>query len=137
MIRFALIAAGLAAAMAAPGAAAAPIAGQWKTNDGKAIITIAPCGANMCGTITRFLVPEPAGGARDDKNPNAAQRSRALLGLTILTGLSVKGENWTGSGYSPEEGRNFRATLTPSGNRLRIKGCVAVFCRSMVWSKVA
>ena len=114
------------------------IAGTWRTDDNRAIITIAPCasgGGQMCGRISRFLVPEPAGGARDGNNPNRALRSRPLMGVQILSGLSRDGTRWTGSGYSPEEGRNFRATVTPNGNRLTVRGCVAIFCRSVEWTR--
>lgn len=116
-------------------AAAGPIAGKWATDDGKAIIEIAPCGVQYCGRITRFLVPEPVGGARDGKNPNKALRTRKLLGLAILTGLQRDGGRWAGKGYSPEEGRNFNAALTPVGDTLRVKGCVAFFCRTVVWKR--
>jgi uncharacterized protein (DUF2147 family) len=39
------------AAFAVPASAAAPasIAGRWKTDDGKGIVVMAPCGDKMCG----------------------------------------------------------------------------------------
>jgi uncharacterized protein (DUF2147 family) len=125
-----LVAGTASAQTAAPG-----IAGNWRTDDNRAIITIAPCGGQMCGRISRFLVPEPAGGARDGNNPNRALRSRALLGVQVLSALTRDGAAWSGSGYSPEEGRNFRATVTPDGNRLRVRGCVAIFCRTVEWTR--
>lgn len=113
-----------------------PIAGRWTTDDGKAIVEIAPCGNGaLCAKISRFLVAQPAGGARDSKNPDKALRSRQLLGTQILTGLKPDGNGWTGKGYSPEEGRNFNATVTANGNKLNLKGCVAVFCRTVVWTR--
>lgn len=113
------------------------IAGQWRGDDGKAIITIAPCGSEqMCGRIARVLVAQPAGGARDTHNPNAALRSRPLVGVTILNGLRRDGNRWTGRGYSPQEGREFNATATVTGNRMAVRGCVAMFCRTVNWTRV-
>lgn len=118
----------------------ASIAGRWRTDDGKAVIAIAPCASNsraMCGTISRFLVPEPAGGARDGNNPDRALRARPLLGVSVLTNLTPGDGGWRGRGYSPAEGRNFNATVTAlTGNRLRVRGCVAIFCRTLEWTKV-
>lgn len=120
---------------AASASTPAPIAGRWQTDDGKAIVEVAPCGNALCAKIARFLVAQPAGGARDGKNPDKALRTRPLLGLPILSGLRADGNAWTGKGYSPEEGRNFKATVTTSGNKLNLKGCVAVFCRNVAWTR--
>ncbi len=135
-----LIAATMLLALALPASAqqSGDIAGRWRTDDGKAVITIAPCtsgGATLCGRISRFLVPEPAGGARDGNNPDRALRARSLLGVAVLTNLARNGERWTGRGYSPEEGRNFNATVHVAGGRLNVRGCVAVFCRTVVWTR--
>jgi uncharacterized protein (DUF2147 family) len=132
--------AGSAAAQAdAP--AAGPIAGRWRTSTNDAIITIAACPARataMCGHVTRMLIPEPTGGIRDGNNPNRALRNRPVVGIEVFTNLVRDEGAWAGRGYSPEEGRNFNATLTPlTGGRLRVRGCVAVFCRTMVWTRAS
>src|SRR3546814_7624521 len=63
----------LGALIAAPSLAAAPagLAGRWKTDDGKGIVSMAPCGGRMCGRIERLLIEEPPGGQRDVRNPDA------------------------------------------------------------------
>lgn len=134
---FALIAlpAGLLAALAPATAAPASIAGRWQTDDGKAIVAVAPCGAGMCAKIERILVPEPPGGARDDKNPDKALRSRPLIGVQILSNLKVDGTAWKGRGYRPRDGRVFDAIVTAEGNRLNVRGCVAIICRTVVWTR--
>lgn len=114
------------------------IAGRWRTDDGRAVITIAPCssgGATLCGRITRFLVAEPAGGARDTNNPDRSLRSRPLMGVQVLSNLTREGQRWSGRGYSPEEGRHFNATVRVENGRLNVRGCVAVFCRTVVWTR--
>lgn len=59
------------------------------------------------------------------------------MGVQVLSGLTRSGNSaqWTGRGYSPEEGRNFNATVTANGNRLNVRGCVAIFCRTVVWTR--
>lgn len=130
----------LSLALAASPAAAEPsaIAGKWKTDDSTSIILIAPCNpgaATYCGWINRFLVPEQAGGARDDKNPDKAQRSRKLLGVAILTGLQADGNQWSGRGYSPKDGRNFKARVRIENGNLSLRGCVSIICRTVVWTR--
>lgn len=126
-----------ALAFATPAIAApASITGNWKTDDGKAVVQFYKCGGgNMCGKISRFLVAEPSGGARDDNNPDKAKRSRALKGLPIFWNLSGNGSKFKGKGYSPEEGRYFNAQVWRSGNTLKVKGCVAVFCKTVTFTK--
>jgi uncharacterized protein (DUF2147 family) len=135
-MRFTLTA--VATAMVATSTTAAtpgPISGRWQTDDGKAIMEIAPCGAAHCAKIARFLVAEPAGGARDGKNPDKALRGRRLIGINILTELKPDGASWMGKGYSPEEGRHFKAAVSVTGDKLKLKGCVAVFCRTVGWTR--
>ncbi len=131
---FALAAA--AAAFATPAQAApASIAGDWKTDDGRSIISFYKCGNAMCGKISKFLVAEPEGGARDTENPNKKLRNRKLLGLRIFNSLTPDGNRYDGKGYSPEDGRYFNAEVWRSGNTLKVKGCVAVFCRTVNFTK--
>lgn len=136
MLRKAIAA--LAALSIAPAAAAPPaaITGHWATDDGKAVIEVAPCGASLCGKIQRFLIPEPRGGAVDSKNPDKAKRNRNLLGVLVLWNLAADGDAWKGQGYSPEEGRHFNATVSADGGKLRVRGCVTLFCRTVVWTRM-
>lgn len=140
--RFALAATIATIALTATGSAQTPasIQGRYRTDDGNAIITVAPCTAGttaLCGRLTRFLRPEVAGDGLDSNNPDASLRRRQLIGISILSNLTRDGNAYTGRGYSPEEGRNFNATVTPRGNQLRVRGCVAIFCRTVEWTKVS
>ena len=113
------------------------IGGRWRTDDGNAIIHVAPCAANArqwCGRIVQMTNPTLAR-ATDSNNPDAALRSRPLVGVPVLSNLVASGQRYSGSGYSPEEGRNFTATVTPNGSRLTVRGCVAIFCRTVVWTR--
>lgn len=129
----------LAALIVVPSSAAAPtsLTGRWKTDDGKGIVEMAPCGSRMCGRIAQLLIKEPAGGQRDERNPDKAKRGRMVEGLQIYWDLVPHGDGWKGEGYSPEDGRYYKAHLRVKGNKLTMKGCVAVFCRTVTWTRVA
>ena len=114
------------------------IAGRWRTDDGKAVVAIAPCAGGstqMCGRIVQILAAQPEGGARDTRNPNRALRSRPLIGVAVFTNLQRDGARWAGNGYSPEEGRNFNAEVSADGQRLTVRGCVGPFCRTLRWAR--
>lgn len=128
----------LGALVAVPSLAAAPasIAGRWKTDDGKGIVVMTPCGARMCGHIERLLIKQPTGGQLDTRNPDKAKRGRPLTGLRIYWDLAPDGNVWKGEGYSPEDGRYYKAHLRVNGNKLTMKGCVSLFCRTVTWTKI-
>jgi uncharacterized protein (DUF2147 family) len=128
----------LGAFIAVPSLAAAPsaLAGRWKTDDGKGIVVMSPCGAKMCGHIERLLIKQPAGGQLDERNPDKTKRGRQVTGLRIYWDLAPHGDGWKGQGYSPEDGRYYKAHLSVKGDRMTMKGCVAVFCRTVTWTRV-
>ncbi len=117
-------------------AAPAPIAGRWKTDDGKGVVVLAACGNKMCGRIERLLVKQPAGGQLDERNPDKSKRDRKVTGLQIYWDLVPSGDGWKGEGYSPEDGRYYKAHLRVKGGKLTMKGCVSVFCRTVTWTKM-
>jgi len=129
----------LAALIAVPSMAAAPapIAGRWKTDDGKGIVVMAACGAKMCGRVERILAKQPAGGQLDERNPDKEKRSRKVTGLQIYWDLEPHADGWKGEGYSPEDGRYYKAHLRVNGGKLTMKGCVSLFCRTVTWTKMS
>lgn len=121
-----------AAALAAP-----PVQGTWYTDDHSAIVSIAPCGNQICGTIARVLNQGPNVPTRDVNNPDRRLRSRPILGMPILTGFSPSPSQWTGGhAYDPESGRSYRASLAlnPDGT-LKVTGCLLFICRSKYWTR--
>jgi len=122
-------------ASAAP-ALAQSIAGEWKTDDGSAIIRVGPCGKAICGTIARVL--DPAAPAKDINNPDKALRSRTLVGTPVLSGFTRKGAGWEGgTAYDPKAGRSYKSRLALSDARtLDVTGCILFLCRTKHWSRV-
>ena len=108
------------------------IVGIWRASEGGgALLRFAPCQGNkVCGTIHRTNPNVPAN-ARDMRNPDPQLRNRPLVGVTTFGPLQRRGDDWHGPGYNPEDGRRFTATLRPTGDRMTVRGCVAVFCRTV------
>ena len=122
--------------MSAGALAAEPISGHWITEDGKALVTIGRCGNTVCGRVTRILATAPKDPPVDENNPDKTLRHRPILGLTVLSGFTDKGDDWRGKIYSPEEGKSYRSIIERDGpNRLKVKGCIAFFCKTQHWKR--
>lgn len=110
------------------------IEGEWMTENGESVISIAPCGRQMCGHISKIIKSKAGVPTRDTRNPNPALRERPIAGLRILTGLERDGRKWHGHIYDPRSGRTYSATLERTGaSRLKLTGCVTFLCQSQLW----
>ena len=120
--------------------ALADATGIWRMENGKVTVRVAPCGGNLCGTIIGLRKPLDKQGKPklDKENPNAALRSRPVVGLTILSNMRPSGENsWKGTIYNPDDGNTYRSKMRlESGNLIKVKGCVSVFCKSMKFVRI-
>lgn len=114
--------------------AAQPIAGRWVTPEGDSIVTIAPCGAQLCGRITTFLRKPDTPNPVDRNNPDPKLRGRPVLGMAVLTGFSDAGKEWRGRIYDPRSGRSYKSILRRNADgTLNVQGCIAFLCRTQVW----
>jgi len=101
---------------AASAATAQEVNGQWLTEGGKARVSIASCGARLCGTIVWLREPNDEAGQpkRDVRNVDASKRNRPLIGVPILLGMAREGSGrWKGEIYNAEDGKTYTAFLTP------------------------
>ena len=137
MIRpFLLGVAAVTAALPAPLFAAPPIAGRWLTADGGAVVAIGDCGGTICGRVVKVIKGPPAGRPWVDAlNPDSKLKSRPLVGLPILTGMSASGDGWKGQIYDPKTGKTYRAVFARDGANLKVQGCIAIFCQTMIWTR--
>lgn len=124
----------LMALAAGPAAAQAPSpAGTWLSQSGETRVRIAPCGAQLCGTIVWVKTP-----GKDVHNPDPAQRGRDLVGLRMIA-MSPAGQNaWKGSLYRYTDGQTFTGTMKMTGqNTMELSGCVAggLICRAQTWTR--
>lgn len=111
-----------------------PIAGRWLTEDGAAIVQVGPCGTSTCGRIATVVKARPGAPTTDVNNPDAALRSRPMVGLPILSGFTQSGNEWRGRIYDPRNGKSYKSIVTRGENdTLRVKGCIAFICQTQVW----
>ena len=119
---------------------ASPI-GVWSTGSGADAgrVEIAPCGTALCGRVIDAARLGVDPDQRDVRNHDLALRARPIRGLTVLKDFTGGPPVWSGGeAYDPKTGddsKNVQLRLT-SPDRLAIKGCVAIFCRTEVWTKV-
>jgi uncharacterized protein (DUF2147 family) len=121
----------------AASAAAPPVEGLWRTEDGSAVVEIAPCGQQLCGRIARVLASGADVPRTDVNNSDPQRRDRPLVGLQILSGFHASGRAWEGGrAYDPKSGRSYDASLrlNPDGS-LRVTGCVLIVCQSVRWTR--
>lgn len=132
-----LLALPLALTPLAATAAAPSVEGLWRTDDGSAVVEIAPCGQQLCGRIARVLASGPGVPRTDVNNPDSRRRTRPLVGLQILSGFRAGAKAWEdGKAYDPKSGRSYDASLRlNTDGSLRVTGCVLIVCRSVRWTR--
>jgi uncharacterized protein (DUF2147 family) len=115
---------------------AADATGEWLIEDGDARVRIAPCGADLCGSVAWIKEGSPT---VDVNNPDPAKRSRPLIGSEVLLGLKPSGTGeWTGSLYDAENGRTYVGKLSIVDERhIKVAGCVlgGLICETQTWTR--
>jgi len=127
---------------AAPALAADPI-GKWLTQNNNATVAIAHCGDALCGTIVALREPnDPETGKpkTDIHNPDAAKRSRPVIGVQIVFDMKPNGKPdvWDGQVYNAEDGKTYTGSITLTGaNSLDLKGCAlgGLICKTQTWNR--
>lgn len=120
-------------------ASAADITGLWATGSEGGRVEIYRCGAALCGKVVDAARLRTNPDLRDVRNSNAKLRDRRLKGLVVLRGFTGGPTEWEGGPvYDPETGDGApRGYLKLLPNRkLELKGCVAFFCRTKIWTRI-
>lgn len=120
-----------AAAFAVLGAVSAmadPVEGVWKTqvDDGAyAHVTFAPCGAKLCGTISRTF------------NSSGEYKS-ANLGKKLVWDMQSRGGGSYKGGkiWQPSTDKVYSSKMSMNGNTLKVSGCFGPICKKQTWSRV-
>jgi len=121
----------VAACLFALPAAAEPSAGVWKTEPGESggylHVSIAPCGAQVCGTI---LSAFDASGA--------VAADYAHTGKPIIWDMQARGQGSYRGGkiWAPDSDKTYNSRMSLSGNALKVEGCVIGICRAQTWTRV-
>jgi uncharacterized protein (DUF2147 family) len=127
--------------MAAPAAHAdnmPDITGLWATGSAGGKVEIYRCDDALCGRLVDADALQENPDQRDVRNSDRSLRDRPLDGLIVLQDFSGGPREWEGGPvYDPQSGdgaRNGELRLREDG-RLEVKGCVAFFCRTRVWTR--
>ena len=112
--------------------------GYWLTPG--SIVLIENCDNNICAKIETIFVEEGRDPKLilDENNKNKSLRSRAIVGINVLSGFSIddieQKEFKGGKIYDPRRGREFKANiyLKEDGN-LKVEGCLAFICDDEEW----
>ncbi|WP_293574325.1 DUF2147 domain-containing protein [Phaeobacter sp.] len=113
----------------ATAASADPVLGTWKTqpDDGAyAHVTMATCGAAVCGTISRTF---------NDSGEYASPN----IGKTLVIDMVAKGDgSYAGKVWRPSNDKIYIGKMDLNGASLALRGCVAggLICSKQTWTRV-
>ena len=120
----------------------AQIEGKWKTIDdetgkAKSIVEIfKKSDGKYYGRISQLLItPENENCVKctDDR------KNKPLIGLEIIRGLKKEDGEFTGGTITdPKNGKTYKCTVTPAGDKLDVRGYIGISLigRSQTWYKV-
>jgi uncharacterized protein (DUF2147 family) len=136
----ALVAALLGASHAANASGRGDPSGLWLTQAGDAKVEISRCGTAICGKVVWLKAPiDKATGKPqvDDKNPNPALAKRPIVGLSLFASMQPQATGkWSGHIYNADDGKTYTSNVTLlESAKLKIEGCVGIFCGNEVWTK--
>lgn len=109
-------------------ASADPVEGIWKTqvDDGAyAHVTISPCGANLCGVISRTF---NSGGEYKSGN----------IGKQLVWDMKAQGGGSYKKGkiWQPSTDKVYSSKMSLKGDVLKVSGCVGPICKKQTWNRV-
>lgn len=116
------------AALSTGAALADPVEGVWKTqvDDGSyAHITMAPCGAKLCGVISRTF---DSGGETQSEN----------IGKNLVWDMVARGGGSYKDGqiWQPSTDKIYSSKMSLKGNVLKVSGCWGIICKKQTWNRV-
>lgn len=117
------------------------IVGVWYNTEKTAQVEILKSGSTFIGKIIWLKDPNPGGKPAVDKfNPNSKLKSRPLMGLNLLEGLTYSSGIWEdGTIYDPKTGKTYSCQLSiKSPEILEVKGYIgfSLIGRTVEWTKV-
>jgi|SRR5215469_393221 len=140
-----VVACGICLNLFASEAIAASPLGLWYAEGGAAEVQVFPCTGALCGKVVWLRSPLGEDGCelRDDNNPDWTLRSRAIIGLVVLTGLRPVDDDqtaWTGGSiYDPATGHTYSCKARLEGDdRLFLRGYLGIqlLGRTTTWTRV-
>lgn len=121
--------AAFAVLVGATAALADPVEGVWKTqtDDGAyAHVTMAKCGSNVCGTISRTF------------NASGEYKSENIGKQIVRSMEPVGGGKYAGKVWRPSNNKIYIGKIDLAGNSLKLAGCIAggLLCSKQTWTRL-
>ena len=116
----------------APSPVQGGLEGNWRNTKNTVHMSVKPCGAALCGTVTW---------AAEQQRAEAKKGSgRDLIGAQLLRDLRKGSDGkWRGKVFVPDINSNASATVTQlSGDQILVSGCTlfGIACRSQHWHRI-
>ena len=109
------------------------IKGKWLTEAGDAQVEIYEQNGKMNGKIV-WLQKGPD--TKDIHNKDEKLRSRKLMGVNILSGLSKKKDKWEGGRiYNPKNGKEYKCSIWLEGEQLKVRGYIGFLYETQTWKR--
>lgn len=109
------------------------IMGKWVTEAGDAQVEIYEHNGKVNGKIV-WLQKGPD--TKDVHNKDEKMRSRKLMGVNILSGLTKKKEKWEGGRiYNPKNGKDYKCSIWMEGNKLKVRGYIGFLYETQTWTR--
>ncbi len=112
--------------------------GYWLTPG--SVVKIENCDSYLCAKIETIFVDEGRDPKLilDENNKDKALRSRAVVGINVLSGFLIKDIRQRdfrgGRIYDPRRGREFKSNLhLKNDGNLEVEGCLVFLCDSEEW----
>jgi uncharacterized protein (DUF2147 family) len=118
------------------------IIGVWKDGKGKGHVQIFKQNGKYYGKVIWLSNPKDENGKPkvDKNNPNASQRNKPLLGLTMLKNFKYDEDEWSGGQiYNPSDGKEYKAYMKlKDQNTLSVRGYVGISLlgKTDTWTRV-
>ena len=107
------------------------ILGKWLTEAGDAKVEIYEANGKVNGKIVWL---EKGPDTKDTHNTDEKMRSRKLMGVNILSGLTKKSEKWEGGRiYNPKNGKTYKCSIWLDGDKLKVRGYLGMFYETQTW----
>ena len=109
------------------------IKGVWVTEAGDANVEIYEANGKVNGKIVWL---QKGADTKDVHNPDDALKTRKLVGVNLLTGLTKKGEKYEGGKiYDPKSGKTYSCSIWLDGSNLKVRGSLGIFHSTQTWKR--
>ncbi len=119
------------------------VLGRWKTIDdetgkAKSIVRVYQAkNGKVYGKIEKLLDLSQGENPICEKCPGD-RKNQPVVGMTIIRGLSLKGDTWQGGKIlDPEKGKEYTCKIWLEEGKLKVRGYWGLFYRTQTWYRAS